>query len=122
MGHNIKSPLLAALMHDGGHALTAIAVAFAGSLVAGYLGASQSFALFIGCALGGVLLPLGQEIHDYLKYSSPGKLNRDSIHDIATYQPVWGFYFAYTGQWAALAVVLALVVIVEAVYYWGMEF
>ena len=119
MGHTLKNKLLSALVHDGGHFLTGLAVAFAGTLIALSLGASVNLGLLLGCGLGAGLLPIVQEVVDYFKFGR--KVTRDGIHDIATYQPVFAFYFAYTGEWLAVGTILALVVIVEAVFYWGLK-
>lgn len=96
------------LLHDAGHALTAAGVWLA-VLALGGPG-------LVGIVLGTVVVPLVQEVIDYFKFGET--ISRDSIHDVATYQPLWIFYLLHIGQSIVALIVGLLIAVSVAVFYW----
>jgi sterol desaturase/sphingolipid hydroxylase (fatty acid hydroxylase superfamily) len=100
---NLKEQLL----HDAGHALTAVIVIVVLSL----LGVATTWAFVLGC-FGA---PAVVEVMDYLRSR---RFTKDSLHDITNYQLPWLFY-AYNGDTLLMGlVILVLVVAAEGLYYW----
>ncbi len=106
--HDIEDPFLAKLAHDGGHALIAASVAAALML----FDVPKLLAVAIGC-LGMAFL---QELKDFLKDK---RLSRDSIHDVATYQPLWILYMLQAGEYLQATVVAILIAIVVGLFYYN---
>jgi hypothetical protein len=96
------------LLHDAGHALTAAGVWLAVLLLGG--------PGLVGVALGTIGVALVQESIDYFKFDKT--ISRDSVHDVATYQPLWIFYLLHIGQPVLALVTAGLIASSVVVFYW----
>ncbi len=118
MGHTVKNPLTAALLHDGGHALLAAGIAyFALWFELMVLHLSPASALLLSGTVGWLLPALVQEAIDTRLFTN---ITKDSVHDFATYAPIFGLSLILTGRFLAGLAILALVAVVEVLFYWNL--